>query len=110
MVKLCGAPAHPFAEGVTIIFPDTGALVRLMAANAGILPVPLGAKPIDGLSLVQLKPVPLTAPVKFIVLVNAPLHKTWFPGETTFGVGFTVMVKLNAAPRHPFATGNTLMV
>jgi hypothetical protein len=75
MVKLFVGPGHPFAMGVTVMVAVTGALVVLMAVNEGILPLPVAAKPIDGLLFVQLKPVPLTALVKLIALVLAALHK-----------------------------------
>ena len=40
--------------GVTVIAAVTGALVALVAVKLAILPVPLAAKPIDGVLLVQL--------------------------------------------------------
>ena len=40
--------------GVTVMVDVTGALVKLVAVNEAILPVPLAANPIDGLLLVQL--------------------------------------------------------
>lgn len=58
----------------------TGALVVLMAVNAGIFPVPPAAKPIDVLLFVQLKTVLLTLPLKFTALVADPLHKFWLTG------------------------------
>ena len=75
MVNICGKPVQPFADGVTVIVAVTGALVILTALKAGIFPVPLAANPIEVLLFVQLKAVPLTAPVKFIVFVVVPLHK-----------------------------------
>jgi hypothetical protein len=44
--------------GVTIIVAVTGAVVALVAVKAGILPVPLAARPIEGVLFVQLKVVP----------------------------------------------------
>ncbi len=75
MVKLCAIPVQPNTEGVTVIVAVMGILVVLIAVNAGIFPVPLAVKPIEVLLLVQLKAVLVTVPVKFIVLVIAPLHK-----------------------------------
>jgi len=80
IVKLFAGPGHPFAVGVTVIVAVTGTLVVLIAVKAGISPVPPAAKPIEVLLLVQLKTVLLTAPLKFIALVAAPLHKLWLPG------------------------------
>ena len=74
IVKDCGAPGQPAAEGITEIVAVTGALVLLMAVNAGIFPLPLVANPIEVLLFDQLKVVPLTAPVNEIKLVVAPLH------------------------------------
>ena len=73
-IKLCEGPGHPLAAGVTVMVAVTGALVRLIAVKEGKFPLPLAARPIEGLLFVQLKPVPLTAPVKLTVLVMAPLH------------------------------------
>ena len=75
MVNVCGKPVQPAADGVTIIVAVTGVLLLLIAVNAGIFPLPLPAKPIDGLLFDQLYVVPLTAPVNVIVVVVAPLHK-----------------------------------
>lgn len=75
MVKLWATPVQPNTEGVTVIVAVTGTLVVLTAVNDGISPLPVAANPIDGSLLLQVKLVPLTAPVKFIALVAAPLHK-----------------------------------
>jgi hypothetical protein len=60
IVKLVEAPGHdtpPFVNvGVTVIIPEIGAFVTLVAVNAGIpvaLPPLLAARPIAGLLLVQ---------------------------------------------------------
>jgi hypothetical protein len=110
IVKLCGRPGHPFAKGVTIILAVIGLFVRLTVVNEGISPVPLAARPIEALSLVQLKPVPFTTLVKLIVLVAAPLHSVWLAGCNTLAVGFTVIVKLCVMPVQLFADGKTLIV
>ena len=94
-----------FADVITVIVAVIGALVVFVAVNDGISPVPLAASPIEMLSFVQLKLLPLTLPIKFTVLVVALLHKTWLAGCTTFGVGLTVIVKLCTGPVHPFADG-----
>ena len=110
MVKLCAGPWHPFANGATEMIAITGALVVFNAVKDGIFPVPLPAKPMEGLLLLQVKLVPLTAPVKFIALVAAPLHTVWLAGTAILGVGLTVIVKLWAAPGQPFASGVTVIV
>ena len=68
------------------------------ATNDGMLPVPLAARPIEVVLLVQLYTVPVTAPVKVTAVVLEVLHTTWLAGCTTVGVGFTVMVKLVGVP------------
>ena len=45
IVKLCGVPAHPSNEGVTVIVDVTGAVPEFVAVNEGILPVPLAPRP-----------------------------------------------------------------
>ena len=90
-----------FADGITVIVAVIGALVVFVAVNDGIFPLPLAAKPMEVLLFVQLNPVPLTAPEKFIALVVALLHKDWLAGCTTLGVGLTAIVKLCKVPGHP---------
>lgn len=75
MIKLSAAPVQPFAVGVTVIKAVTGTLLRLMAVKGAISPFPFAASPIAVLLFVQLKPVPLTAPVKCMALVVAALHR-----------------------------------
>lgn len=110
MIKLCAGPAQLFADGVIVIVAVTGALVVLIAVKDGISPTPLVTKPIKALLFVQLKLVPLTAPVKLITLVAEPLHKIWFAGRTTSGVGFTVIIKFCGVPGQSIDDGVTVMV
>lgn len=91
IVKIAGAPVHPFADGVTVIIAVTGTLLLLMPTKDGILPLPLAARPIEGSLFVQLKVVPKTAPVKFIAPTILLLQTETFAGCTTFGAGFTVI-------------------
>lgn len=72
--------------------------VALVAVKLAILPVPLAARPIVVLVLVQLNTVPATAPVKVIAAVADPLHNTCGDTAFTVGTGFTVMVKVCDAP------------
>ena len=76
----------------------TGAVPVLIALKEAMLPVPLAARPIDVVLLVQLYTVPGTAPLKVTAAVGAPLHTTWLGTLFTVGVGFTVMVKVIGVP------------
>jgi hypothetical protein len=53
IVKVFGMPLHPFNEGVTVIEAVTGDEPVLIGLNGAISPVPLAARPILVLSLVQ---------------------------------------------------------
>ena len=60
MVKVDGVPTHPFAVGVTVMEATTGAVPGLVAVKEGIFPVPLAARPMDGVLLFHVKVVPAT--------------------------------------------------
>ena len=49
-------------------------------------------------------------PLKFRSPVALPLHTAAFSGTLTFGVGFTVSVKLCVKPLQPLADGSTVIV
>ena len=85
-------------------------MVELVAVNAGIFPLPPAAKPIEVLLFVQVKVVPLNAPVNVIAFVVAPLHKIWFAGCTTFGDGLTVIVKDSGVPEQVKCVGVTIII
>jgi hypothetical protein len=74
MVNDTGFPLQPFKLGVTVIVAVTVVAPELMAVNDGMLPVPEAARPIEVLSLVQLKVVPTGDPLKFIVFVELLLQ------------------------------------
>ena len=57
--------------GVTVIVATIGVALVLMAVNVGISPVPLAARPIPGVSFVQVKVLPV--PLKLISVVGCPL-------------------------------------
>ena len=76
--------------------PVIGAPVVLVAVKLR-LPVPLAARPMAVLLLVQLNTVPATAPVKACVTV-APAHTVWFATGFTVGIGFTVIVNVIGVP------------
>ena len=54
MVKVWGAPAHPLAVGVTVMVAVTGVVPVFTAVKAPMLPVPLAARPMEGVLFVQL--------------------------------------------------------
>lgn len=94
------APVQPLAIGVIVKVTATGALVVLVNEPL-ILPLPLAAIPVAAivLSLVQLKVVPLTAPVDTIVVIVAAEQMVWFTGvATASGVGFTSTVAVIGVP------------
>jgi hypothetical protein len=74
IVNVLAVPGQPAAEGVTVMVAVTGALLLLVAVKAAMFPLPLAGKPIEVLLFVQLYVVPVTEPVKLIVLVFALLH------------------------------------
>jgi hypothetical protein len=96
IVKLWGVPAHEPYIGVTVIVATVCTLPVLIAGKAVMSPVPLDARPMLVLLLVQLKEV--AVPVKVTVVVLSPSQTTWFAGVTTLGVGFTVIVKVCGVP------------
>ena len=67
-----------------------------MAVNEAILPVPLAARPIEVVVLVQLNAV--AVPVKFTAVVSVPLQTVWLVTGFTVGVGFTAIVNVVAVP------------
>jgi hypothetical protein len=107
MVNVLATPTQPVlvTTGVTVIVAVTGALVVLTAVNTGILPVPVAAKPILGVLLVQLKVVPATVPVKVTADVAPPLHITWLTGWFTDGVGYIVSIAIIDGPLQPLMLG-----
>jgi len=79
LVKVCGAdklhkPPGMLMLGVTVIVAVTGTNVGLVAVNAGISPVPLAARPIEGSLFVQVYVTPLTGLVKFTGAVIVSVH------------------------------------
>ena len=53
IVKLAGAPVHPFKVGVTVMVPDIGVTPVFVAVKAGVFPVPLAPRPIAVFVFVQ---------------------------------------------------------
>ena len=80
--------AYPSETGVAVIFAVIGKLPLFTAVNEPILPTPLAANPIPGVSLVQLKVVPV--PVKLTAAVFELLFTVWLDTVFTVGKAFTV--------------------
>ena len=78
MVKVLVIPVHDTPPlvyvGYTVMVATCGVVPVLIPIKLAIFPVPLAAKPIDVLLLVQLNTVPGTVPVKFTGAVGDPLH------------------------------------
>lgn len=92
IVKFCDVPVQPKATGVTVIVATTVEAPAFTAGNDAMLPDPLAANPIEGVSFTQLKVVPPTVPLKVTATVLDPLQTTWLPTAETVGVGLTVTV------------------
>ena len=108
IVKVIGKPTQvtpPLVKlAVTVIVAVTGTIPGFWATKVEILPEPLGANPMDGRLLVQLKTiVPPVDPAEVGLLkmtgnVLAWLHSDWLATGSTTGVGLTVIVKLCVGP------------
>ena len=92
IVYVTGLPGQPFKVGVTVMVPAIAALVVLVAVKAGMLPVPVAARPMAGLLLVQVKVAPAGTLVSVTAATAAPAHFVWLGGTVTVAKGSTVMV------------------
>ena len=94
IVYVASVPEQPLAEGVMVIIAVIGALVVLIAANAGTDdgPDPLSPRPIAVLLFVQVNVDPETGPVRAVTEAEDPLQYVWSAIVVTVGVGFTVIV------------------
>ena len=110
MVYDTGVPGHPVAVGVTVMVAVTGVLPVLVAVNAGVLPLPLAARPMEVLELVHVKVVPATLLVYAEAATAAPLQTVLLAGTVTFGVGLTVIVYVTGVPVQPANVGVTVIV
>jgi hypothetical protein len=99
IVNVIGKPAQPFGDiGVTVIVAVM-ALVKLLAVTKlGMLPIPVAAKPMDGLLFTQVYEVPATPLVNTIGNVVALAQCIWLEIAFTLPVGFTVMVNVLDVP------------
>lgn len=86
--------------GVTVIVPDIGALVALVAVKPKILPVPLAGMPMAGLLFVHdiIFIPPVVDTVKFTGGMAAPLQTTWSDTGVIVGVGLTVILNVVGVP------------
>ena len=89
MVNIMGVPLQfvPF-NGVTVIVAVIGLLVLFIALNEGILPVPLAAKPMPGVSLTQLYVA--AVPLKLTGEVVAPFVRVWPTTASTLDIASMV--------------------
>ena len=110
MVKVFGIPKHPFAFGVTVMVAIIADVPEFVVVKLGILPLPVAAKLIEGLSFVQSRVVPEIFPVKEMMPIAAPWHLTRFGIAFTIGFGLTVMVNVLDNPEQPLAVGVTVTV
>ena len=78
----------------------TGAVVAFVATKLAMLPVPVPARPILVVLLVQLYTMvpPVVGLLNATAVVGTPLHTTWFVTAVTVAVGFTVIVNVLAVP------------
>jgi hypothetical protein len=110
-VAVIGVPLHPLAVGVMVNVTVTGEAV-VFVNDPLILPEPLAAIPVTVpvLSLVQLNVVPLTAPLKTIVVIDAPEQMVCDAGvATASGVGFTSTVAVKVGPAQPLASSGVIV-
>src|SRR6186713_966326 len=83
IVKVCAVPVHVPSDGVTVIVAVTGAEPAFSAVNEAMFADPLADKPMEGVSLVQLKFVPGIVPMKFTAAVAVFAHTVWSAGSET---------------------------
>lgn len=104
---MIGEPEHPFADGVIVKVTSTGALLELVNVPE-MSPVPEAAMPVIEavLSRVQLYVVPVTKPLKAMVVIGVAEQMVWVVGvATAFGVGLTSTVAEIGVPEQPPADG-----
>ena len=104
IVKVIGVPVQPAALGVTVMVATIGPMVVLVVTNGSISPVPLAARPMPVLLLVQLYVEP-GVPLKVIKAVVTPVQYTLLLTGVTTGIGLTVIVKVFEGPVQPGAAG-----
>ena len=88
--------------GVTVIVAVTGAVPLFVALNDAILPLPLAARPMEGVLFVQLYTIvpPVVGLLNVTAVVGELLHTTWLATAVTVAVGLTVIVNVEGVPTH----------
>ena len=89
MIKDCVGPLQVLT-GLTVTVAVTGAVPLLMAVKLPMFPLPLAAKPMLLLLLVQVKLVPANVLLKVNGPTVCPAQTTTLAGTVTSGAGFTV--------------------
>jgi hypothetical protein len=69
-----GTPVQPARVAVTVMVATIGVLPLFVAVNAGTVPEPLAARPIEVLEFVHVKVEPLGVLVKLFAGTLAPLQ------------------------------------
>ena len=110
IVNVLGVPIQPFAFGVTVIVAIMGVKPLFVVIKEAMFPLPVAAKPMDGVSFVQSKVVPVTLPENVIAPLATPLHLIRLVIGLTIGVGFMVMVNVFGEPVQVLAEGVTVIV
>lgn len=108
IVKVVADPWQPFS----IAGPQTIIALRadepgFIAVNAGTVPDPLAARPIEVFEFVQLMAAPAGVLVKLTATVATPLHTVKLETGLITGVGSTETVNEDAEPAHVFSVGVT---
>lgn len=111
IVNVFGIPLQPNAfDGVTVIVATTAEVPGFVAVKAGIFPVPLTAKPMEGVLLVHEKVVPADALLNGIAFCRAVLQSTELLTVYTVASGLTVIVNVFASPEQPLSEGVTVII
>jgi len=89
--------------GVTVILAIIGAVLPLVAVKAGISPVPLAGRPIEGSVFTQLYTIllagkPVLGLLKLTAVVKPLAQMVWLAIALTVAVGLTVIVKVVEGP------------
>ena len=74
------------------MFEVMGAEELFIAVNPVTSPLPLAARPIEGLEFVHVYVAPDGVLVKFVVATVPFAHTVMLEGTVTTGIGFTVIV------------------
>jgi hypothetical protein len=105
--KCTGGPLQPLAVGVITYTTESIVVPPFTIVCAGMLPLPLAAKPdkLPPLLAVQLKVVPAVVELNVMAVLVPALHMVCGATAFTFGNGLAVIVSLAAIPTQPPAVG-----